>query len=120
VRLIELLRRPEVSYATAVRIGKLDVPLGVDAAAELEVEVKYDGYVRRQAESIERFRRLENTAIPEWFDYGRIPGLSTEVRERLNAVRPESLGQAARMPGITPAALSILAVHLRSSDGRAA
>jgi tRNA uridine 5-carboxymethylaminomethyl modification enzyme len=119
-RAIELLRRPEVSYAAMVRMANLESPLDFDSAAELEVEVKYEGYVRRQAESIVRFRRLENTAIPEWFDYGRIPGLSTEVRERLIAVKPESLGQAARMPGITPAALSILAVLLRSSDGRAA
>ncbi len=121
VRAIELLRRPEVSYVAMVRMARLESPLDVDSAAELEVEVKYDGYVRRQVESIERFRRLENTAIPEWFDYGRVPGLSTEVRERLVIIKPESLGQAARMPGITPAALSILAVHLRSSDrGRAA
>src|SRR5579875_547669 len=117
VRAIELLRRPEVSYAALMRMANRASTLEVDQAAELEVEIKYDGYVRRQLESIERFRRLENTVIPEWFDYGRVLGLSTEVRERLNATRPGSLGQAARMPGITPAALSILAVHLRSGDG---
>ena len=117
VRAIELLRRPEVSYAALMRMAQRASVLDVDQAAELEVEVKYDGYVRRQAESIERSRRLENTAIPESFDYGRVPGLSTEARERLDAVRPGSLGQAARMPGITPAAVSILAVHLRSGDG---
>jgi tRNA uridine 5-carboxymethylaminomethyl modification enzyme len=117
VRAIELLRRPEVSYAALMRMANRASALDVDQAAELEVEIKYDGYVRRQSESIERFRRLENTTIPEWFDYGRVLGLSTEVRERLNATRPGSLGQAARMPGITPAALSILAVHLRSGDG---
>jgi tRNA uridine 5-carboxymethylaminomethyl modification enzyme len=120
-RAIDLLRRPEVTYTSLMRMVDRDSTLDFDQAAELEVEVKYDGYVRRQAESIERFRRLENAAIPDSFDYGRIPGLSTEVRERLAAVRPSSLGQAARMPGITPAAVSILAVYLRSGDrGRAA
>jgi tRNA uridine 5-carboxymethylaminomethyl modification enzyme len=114
---IDLLRRPEVSYACVVRMINLEPALDFDQAAELEIEIKYDGYVRRQAESIERYRRLENAAIPDWFDYDRIAGLSTEVRERLTAVRPSSLGQAARMPGITPAAVSILAVHLRSVDG---
>ncbi|HUY17918.1 MAG TPA: tRNA uridine-5-carboxymethylaminomethyl(34) synthesis enzyme MnmG [Candidatus Binataceae bacterium] len=121
VRAIDLIRRPEVSYDAVIRMANLDRPLDFDQAAELEVEVKYDGYVRRQAESIERYRRLEDTAIPDWFDYDRVAGLSTEVRERLTSVRPGSLGQAARMPGITPAAVSILAVHLRSGDsGRAA
>ncbi|HTW86525.1 MAG TPA: tRNA uridine-5-carboxymethylaminomethyl(34) synthesis enzyme MnmG [Candidatus Binataceae bacterium] len=120
VHAIDLLRRPEISYATVMRMLGLEPALDFDQAAELEVEIKYDGYVRRQAESIERYRRLENASIPDWFDYDRVAGLSTEVRERLTSVRPSSLGQAARMPGITPAAVSILAVHLRSIDsGRA-
>ncbi len=82
--------------------------------------MKYDGYVKRQAESVERFRRLEGTIIPTWLDYGTVPGLSTEARERLVRVRPRSLGQAARMPGITPAAISLLAVHIRGDRDRVA
>ena len=114
VRAIELLRRPEISYSCAIMLAGLQPLLGTDEAAALEIEVKYEGYVRREAELIARLRRLEETPIPEGLDYGRIEGLSTEARERLLRVRPRSLGQASRMPGITPAAISILAVHLKS------
>jgi tRNA uridine 5-carboxymethylaminomethyl modification enzyme len=113
VRAFELLRRPEVSYAAVLEMANLQPVLDFDQAAELEIEVKYEGYVKRQAEAIERFKRLEDTLIPEWLDFHGVSGLSTEVRERLSKVRPRSLGQAARMPGITPAAVSILAIHLR-------
>jgi tRNA uridine 5-carboxymethylaminomethyl modification enzyme len=118
VRALELLRRPEVSYETLLRIAGLGGRLDRDAAAELETEVKYEGYVRRQAEAIERFRRMEDSLIPEALDFAQVGGLSTEVRERLTKVRPRSLGQAARMPGITPAAVALLAVHLRSGRPR--
>jgi len=121
IKAIELMRRPELSYAAVAAMAGLDPALDADQGATLEIEVKYDGYVRRQAESIERFRRLERSVIPAGLDYGAVTGLSTEVRERLTNVRPGSLGQAARMPGVTPAAISILAVHLRSLNrGRAA
>jgi tRNA uridine 5-carboxymethylaminomethyl modification enzyme len=113
-RAFELLRRPELSYATVLTLTGLPLSLDLDAAAELETEVKYEGYVRRQAEAIDRFKRLEDHLIPASIDFAEVGGLSTEVRERLTRVRPSSLGQAARMPGVTPAAVSILAVHLRS------
>jgi len=90
--------------------------LATDEAAELEIEVKYEGYVRRQAEAVERFRRLDEALIPHWLDYAAVPGLSTEARERLSKVRPHSLGQASRMPGITPAAVSLLAVYLKGAN----
>ena len=93
--------------------------LDTDEAAQLEIEVKYEGYVRRQAEMVDRFKRLEDAVIPEWVDYAAVSGLSTEVRERLLSVRPRSLGQAARMPGITPAAISLIAFHLKSRRDRA-
>jgi tRNA uridine 5-carboxymethylaminomethyl modification enzyme len=111
----ELLKRPEVSYEAILQMAGLDPSLSPDEAAELEIEVKYEGYVRRQAEAVERVRRLDQTAIPSWLDYGSVPGLSTEVRERLGQIRPHSLGQASRMPGITPAAVSLLAVYLKST-----
>jgi tRNA uridine 5-carboxymethylaminomethyl modification enzyme len=114
IRAIELLKRPEVSYEMVMRMGALEPALTVDEAAELEVDVKYDGYVKRQTEAIERFRRLEDARIPHWVDFTAVPGLSTEVRERLSAGRPVSLGQAARMPGVTPAAVSLLAIHIKS------
>ncbi len=121
VRAIELLKRPEIDYITLLKIERrLDSSdrLDPDEAAELETEVKYEGYVRRQADAIERFKRMEDTEIPEWLDFSGVTGLSTEVSERLMRVRPRSLGQAARMPGITPAAISIIAVHIKSRRDR--
>jgi tRNA uridine 5-carboxymethylaminomethyl modification enzyme len=119
MRAFEILRRPEIDYADVLRLARLEPTLDFDQAAELETEVKYEGYVRRQNESVERSRRLEDTAIPSWVDFHRVPGLSTEVRERLLNIRPVSLGQASRMPGITPAAVSLLAVHIRAGASRA-
>ncbi|MGH8013500.1 MAG: FAD-dependent oxidoreductase, partial [Candidatus Binataceae bacterium] len=119
VHAFELLRRPEVSYGAVLNLAGLAPTLDHDEAAELEIDVKYEGYVRRQAEAVERLKRLEDVAIPEWVDYNGVGGLSTEVRERLARIRPRSLGQASRMPGVTPAAVSILAVHLRARSGRA-
>jgi tRNA uridine 5-carboxymethylaminomethyl modification enzyme len=118
VRALELLRRPEVSYETLLQLAGLNRLLDPDAATELEVEVKYAGYARRQMEMIARSNRLEQSLIPEGLNFEEVEGLSTEARERLTRVRPRSLGQAARMPGITPAAVSILAVHLRSRARR--
>src|SRR5277367_927900 len=110
----DLMRRPELSYSDVIRLARLERALDFDQAAELETEIKYEGYVRRQTEAIERSKRLEDAAIPEWVDFKAIEGLSTEACERLSNVRPRSLGQAARMPGITPAAVSILAVHIHA------
>ena len=117
-RAFELLKRPEVSYATALAMAGLTQCLDSDEAAQLEIDVKYEGYVKRQAEMVDRFKRLEDAVIPEWVDYSTVSGLSTEVRERLLSVRPRSLGQAARMPGMTPAAISLIAFHLKSGRSR--
>ena len=113
-RAFELLKRPEVSYVAVLAMAGLTQGLDIDEAAQLEVDIKYEGYVRRQAEMVDRFKRLEDAVIPEWVDYSAVSGLSTEVRERLLSVRPRSLGQAARMPGMTPAAISLIAFHLKS------
>ncbi|HXC10928.1 MAG TPA: tRNA uridine-5-carboxymethylaminomethyl(34) synthesis enzyme MnmG [Steroidobacteraceae bacterium] len=118
VRAIELLKRPEVGYDALMTMSGAETTLNLDEAGELETEIKYEGYVRRQADAVERFARLEDTTIPDWVDFKGVMGLSTEVCERLSAVRPRSLGQAARMPGITPAAISILAVHIKSRRDR--
>jgi tRNA uridine 5-carboxymethylaminomethyl modification enzyme len=118
LRAIELLKRPELSYAMVLSMTGLEPALDFDEAAQLEIEIKYDGYVKRQTEAIERFRHLEDAPIPEWVDFSAVSGLSTEVKERLTNLRPRSLGQAARMPGITPAAVSLLAVHIKSRRNR--
>jgi tRNA uridine 5-carboxymethylaminomethyl modification enzyme len=114
VRAIELLRRPEVPYQELLQVTCLAPMLNVDQAAELETKIKYEGYVRRQTDAVERSKRLEDTTIPTWLDFQTLTGLSTEARERLSRVRPRTLGQAARMPGITPAAVALLAVQIRT------
>jgi tRNA uridine 5-carboxymethylaminomethyl modification enzyme len=114
VRALELLRRPELGYMDVLKLSRLDPILDIDSAAGLETDIKYEGYVKRQTAAIDRFARLEEARIPDSLDYSAVGGLSTEVRERLTRIRPRSLGQAARTPGVTPAAISILAVHLKS------
>jgi tRNA uridine 5-carboxymethylaminomethyl modification enzyme len=108
-----LLRRPEVFVdglvGVAPSLGELD-----DAVLEqLEIAVKYEGYIRRQVEQVERFQKTEKIVIPAGFDYDAISGLSSEVREKLKRALPQNLGQATRIPGVTPAAIAILAVMLR-------
>jgi tRNA uridine 5-carboxymethylaminomethyl modification enzyme len=107
--LLHLLRRPELSYAdlAALAPGACQDPL---VARQVEVSVKYEGYVARMLEDVVRYRQAEEWQIPQDLDYTVIPGLSTEIKERLGSVRPRSLGQASRVPGVTPAAVSILAV----------
>jgi tRNA uridine 5-carboxymethylaminomethyl modification enzyme len=84
-----------------------------DIAQQLEIQAKYAGYIDRQAEEIEHHRRHEDTRLPDDLDYHRVHGLSTEVRQKLAAHRPATLGQAARLSGVTPAAISLLLIHLR-------
>jgi tRNA uridine 5-carboxymethylaminomethyl modification enzyme len=85
---------------------------------QVEVRAKYAGYIERQEEQIERARRHEETQLPQDLDYGALAGLSHEVRQKLAATRPATLGQAARVPGVTPAAVQILLVHLKKRGAR--
>jgi tRNA uridine 5-carboxymethylaminomethyl modification enzyme len=109
VPLLTILCRPDVTYGDLARIDP-DVLTDPQAARQVEVSAKYGGYVRRMLGEVARFKRQEQRLIPDTLDYAAVPGLSREIRERLAAVRPRSLGQASRIPGVTPAALSILAV----------
>jgi tRNA uridine 5-carboxymethylaminomethyl modification enzyme len=116
VPLMQMLRRPDVSYADIARLDP-EAVLDPHVARQVEVSAKYEGYIRRMHDEVARFRKLERRAIPASLDYGAVPGLSAELRERLGAVRPASLGQASRIPGMTPAAMSILAVWCRRVGG---
>jgi len=112
--LAQLLRRPELTLADVwPLLGGTDELPPVDCAAQIEITMKYSGYVERQHEAIERAARMDRARIPAQLDYGAIPGLSREVREKLSNLRPRSLGQASRIAGITPAAISLLSIHLR-------
>jgi tRNA uridine 5-carboxymethylaminomethyl modification enzyme len=86
---------------------------GLDFAGEIELQVKYAGYIKRQQEQVDRYKKLERTRLPENIDYKGLPGLSNEVVEKLTAIQPRSLGQASRISGVTPAAVSVLQVHLK-------
>ncbi|WP_266170823.1 tRNA uridine-5-carboxymethylaminomethyl(34) synthesis enzyme MnmG [Dyella subtropica] len=111
---LDLLRRPELDYAKITSVPELG-PAVEDAsvAAQVEVQTKYAGYLERQREEIERQRRHEQTTIPSGFDYDKVRGLSAEVLLKLKRVQPETIGQAARISGVTPAAISLLLVHLK-------
>jgi tRNA uridine 5-carboxymethylaminomethyl modification enzyme len=114
----QLLRRPDFTYADLARVdaGIRDIPAKV--AEQVEIQVKYQGYIDRQLEQVERARKLEGARIPEGFDYAGMPGLTAEVREKLLRFRPDTLGQASRIPGMTPAAISVLSIYLKAWSAR--
>jgi tRNA uridine 5-carboxymethylaminomethyl modification enzyme len=114
--LYTLLCRPEMTYADLARFDP-DLVSDPQVARQVEVCTKYDGYIRRMLDDVARFKKTEQRLIPDGLDYAVVPGLSTEIRERLASVRPSSLGQASRVPGVTPAALSILAVWCHRTQG---
>jgi tRNA uridine 5-carboxymethylaminomethyl modification enzyme len=107
--LYELLRRPEQSYAGLVPNGVQDPAI----AEQVEVQAKYEGYIERQRVEVERRAAMEARALPAGLDYRDVKGLSNEVQQKLNLHRPETIGQAARISGVTPAAISLLLVHLK-------
>ncbi|MBW2091212.1 MAG: tRNA uridine-5-carboxymethylaminomethyl(34) synthesis enzyme MnmG, partial [Deltaproteobacteria bacterium] len=114
--LAELVRRPELSLLDLVSLAPWLAELSPEVSEVIEIEVKYDGYLDRQAEQVERFKRLENMALPEDMVYMHLPGLSREVQEKLTRIKPMSLGQAARISGITPAAIAVLEIHLKKRE----
>lgn len=113
VSLAQLLRRPEISYTFLASVVPGLQSVSREVGTEVEIAVKYDGYIRRQEEGVARLQHLENARIPDNLNYTGVSGLSVEIQEKLTALRPRSLGQAARIPGVTPAALSLLAIHLK-------
>ena len=117
--LADLLRRPDVRYEAMVEIagGGVEDPRVIE---QVEIQLKYAGYIARQQVEIARHEHNESLRLPEDFDYASVRGLSVEVRQKLSQHRPETLGQAARISGVTPAAISLLLVHLKKRRGQAA
>ena len=130
VTLADLLRRPEFTYESLApldpkRAGKtvagatgdpmdemsLDVP--ADVAEQINISIKYEGYIKRQKQQVEHFLKMENKRIPEDMDYGQVKNLRKEARQKLEAVRPESIGQASRISGVSPADVSQIMLYLR-------
>ncbi|HYA90906.1 MAG TPA: tRNA uridine-5-carboxymethylaminomethyl(34) synthesis enzyme MnmG [Thermodesulfobacteriota bacterium] len=109
----EILKRPEIHFKNLFDFDRSLEGIPESIQEQVEIQVKYDGYIKRQMEQIDRFKRLEDVSFPEEFDFGSVIGLTTEVMEKLKKIKPHSLGQASRISGVTPAALSILMVNLK-------
>lgn len=110
----ELLKRPEINYQHLQQIAELDLPeISSIEAEQVEIQCKYAGYIERQQMEIDRLRKHEQTQLPESLDYQNVIGLSAEVMQKLSTIRPKTLAQASRISGVTPAAVSLLLVHLK-------
>jgi len=113
VSLADLLKRPHVSFDMLKKLNGYKSKITDDEAKQVEIELKYKGFIDRQMREIENFKRVEKIRIPDGFRFNGISGLSKEIIEKLSSARPLNLGQASRMSGITPVAISILMVYLK-------
>jgi len=116
--ILQLVKRPQLDLPFLYRLAGEEPPVDPAVVEQLEIRHKYEGYIKRQEEAARKFAQGEKKRIPEGFDYDGVPGLSLEVREKLQQVRPLSLGQAARISGVTPAALAVLMVYLKRQGGK--
>jgi len=110
------LKRPEIEYSELQQFMG-DFPLLPEEVVEqVDIQVKYEGYIKRQMEQVERFAKMENKKIPEWVEYEKINGLSNEAKQKLSAIKPDSVGQASRISGVSPADISVLLVHIEQKN----
>lgn len=114
VHLDRLLKRTEIGYDIVHTLATSPEPLDKKTTQQVEIEIKYEGYIQKQLREIEKFQRMENLKIPENFDFMSIHGLSNELKEKLSTIRPSSLGQASRIDGMTPSAISVILISLRN------
>ena len=112
--LAELMCRPELSYEILAEIDPERQPLPVDVIEQVEIELKYEGYIERQMRQVEQYKKMEKKRIPESLDYDEVPSLRIEARQKLKKFRPVSVGQASRISGVSPADISVLLVYLES------
>ena len=110
--LAEILRRPEIRYEYLSPIDKERPVLSEEVIEQVEIDIKYDGYIKRQLKQVEQFRKLESKKIPENIDYDKIPSLRLEAVQKLKLCKPISIGQASRISGVSPADISVLLVYL--------
>jgi len=113
VTLAQLLKRPEIKYSDLLKMEERKDEIDPEVARQVEIQIKYKGYINRQLADVKNFKKLEEKKIPPKIDYDSISGLSTEVRQKLKEIKPLSLGQASRISGVTPAALSVLLIYLQ-------
>ena len=112
LKLADMLRRPEVDYAAIAPCDTNRPELDKAVCEQAEISIKYDGYIKRQVEAAERFKKLEEKIIPDTINYDDVYGLRIEARQKLSAVRPHTLGQASRISGVSPADVTVLMIHL--------
>ena len=117
VTMAELIRRPELSYALTAEFDPERPEIRRDIAEQIDIQIKYDGYIRRQMQQVEHFRKKESKLIPEDIDYDDVGSLRLEARQKLKTIRPVSIGQASRISGVSPADISVLLVYLESGRG---
>jgi tRNA uridine 5-carboxymethylaminomethyl modification enzyme len=116
IRLDQLLKRAELDYTAVEALAAPEKKKDPRVTRQVEIEIKYEGYIDRQLREVEKFKDLEKIRIPEVLDFNNVHGLSNELKEKLSRVRPVSLGQASRIAGMTPAAISVLLVTLKASE----
>ena len=112
--LAELIRRPELSYESLASIDRQRKELPFDVVEQVNINIKYDGYIRRQQRQVEQFKKLESKIIPDDLDYNEVKSLRIEAKQKLTEMRPSSIGQASRISGVSPADISVLLVYLES------
>jgi len=112
VKLADLLRRPELSYEDLAEIDEGRPALSRAVKEQVEISIKYEGYINRQIQQVEQFKKLENRKLPKDIDYLSIQGLSLEARQKLDKIRPDSIGQASRITGVSPADINVLLIYL--------
>lgn len=112
VRGTDLMKRPEMNYETVTKLAPADSPVPQDVAEQVEIQVKYEGYIEKSLQQVEKLKKMENKKIPDRIDYDAIKGIATEARQKLKEVRPLSVAQASRISGVNPADISILLVYL--------
>ncbi len=114
----QLLKRAELHYPAVTTLSDGTEEIGPKVARQVEIEIKYEGYIQRQLREIQKFKNLEKMVIPEEFDYDGVHGLSNELKEKLSCVRPASLGQASRIDGMTPAAITVMMIALKAAGSK--
>lgn len=118
IRLIELIKRPELDYEMLGIVDKDRQELPEDVREQVNISVKYEGYINRQMQQVEQFRKLEKRLLPEDIDYNQVPSLRIEARQKLTAIRPVNIGQASRITGVSPADISVILIYLEKNKER--
>ena len=113
----DLIRRPELRYETVEELDPERPQLPDDVKEQVEIQIKYDGYIRRQLMQVEKAQKMEEKKLPADIDYNEITGLRIEARQKLDKVKPASIGQASRIAGVTPADVSVLLIYLTQKKG---